>query len=99
MKVMRKPSSLKVTAFKKPSAQLSMKNLSKHDKKKDEDEGLDEKLKEFEVKGGDVNLFLAKLSKSQREAVWQRFAYARTTDPELQKNYKYLAFCVFWCRL
>ena len=67
MKCMKKPSGSSLTA----------KHLA-HLDKQDTEQGLNDKIADFMKKGGDVSGFMDKLSKQERETVWQRFAYADT---------------------
>jgi hypothetical protein len=53
---------------------------------------LDQKIALYSKKGGDnVDGFLQSLAKEQREALWQRFKYARQENPELNKTYDQVA--------
>lgn len=74
--------------IKKPSSSLTQKNLLSLEL----DAGsvtatLDKKIAEFEKKPADINGWLARLSKQEREACWKRFEYDRKSVPGAQEGY------------
>jgi len=73
--------------IKRPSAQLSPGSLDRLGTA-----SLDDKIALYAKKGYDnIDGFLSGLAKEQREALWQRFKYARTENAELGKNYDQVA--------
>ena len=78
----------KILVMKKPSTSLNQKNLAALAQDPSEVAlSLDEKIKQFEKKPGDINTWLARLSKQEREAVWKRFEYDRKAVPGAQEGY------------
>ena len=73
--------------IKRPSAQLSPGSLDRLGTA-----SLDDKIALYAKKGYDnIDGFLSGLAKEQRDALWQRFKYARTENAELGQNYDLVA--------
>jgi len=73
--------------IKRPSAHLSPGSLDKLGTA-----SLDDKIALYAKKGYDnIDGFLSGLAKEQREALWQRFKYARQENAELGKSYDQVA--------
>ena len=73
--------------IKRPSAQLSSGSLDRLGTA-----SLDDKIALYAKKGYDnIDGFLSGLAKEQREALWQRFKYARQENAELGKSYDQVA--------
>lgn len=89
MKVLPKKTLVK----KRPSASLTKKNLAALNNQDPEQVALslDDKISQFEKKPGDINTWLARLSKQEREAVWKRFEYDRKSVPGAQEGYLQVA--------
>jgi hypothetical protein len=74
--------------MKKPSSSLTKKNLRTLDLDPvSVTLSLDKKIAEFEKKPADINGWLARLSKQEREACWKRFEYDRKSVPGAQEGY------------
>jgi hypothetical protein len=79
---------MKTLVKKRPSTSLNKKNLKSLDQDPEQVSlSLDEKISQFEKKPGDINTWLARLSKHEREAVWKIFEYDRKAIPGAQEGY------------
>lgn len=87
-----KPKSDAVPKVLKRPAALTKKNLKKHDDDPaSASQTLDEKIMQFEKKPTDMNTWLGKLSKNEREAVWKRFEYDRKACPGAEEAWQQAA--------
>ena len=90
MKVQKNASSDKssVSAKKRPASSLTKNKLDNLEADPSTvGLSLDEKIKQFEKKPQDINGWLARLSKQEREACWKRFEYDRKSVPGAQEGY------------
>ena len=79
---------MKTLVKKRPSTSLNKKNLAALEQDPEQVSlSLDDKISQFEKKPGDINTWLARLSKQEREAVWKRFEYDRKAVPGAQEGY------------
>ena len=75
------------TVLKRPSAPLNKKDLDKLG-----EQTLDEKIATYQKKGnGNIDSFLGSLAEGERQALWQRFKYARLENVSNAKNYDLVA--------
>jgi hypothetical protein len=80
------------STVKKRPATLNKKNLASLEQDPQSvTESLNEKIALFEKKPTDINTWLSKLSKQEREACWKRFEYDRKATPGAEDGYQMAA--------
>ena len=80
------------SVLKKPSSALNLGNLNKLEMDSESvTASLNDKISQFEKRPTDMNTWLSRLSKQEREACWKRFEYDRKATPGANEGYQQAA--------